>query len=579
MRKFWIVFGILAVVVGVGVGLLKGALESLTEQADVAGGVLVWKAEGELPEETDTSFLGRLQRGDQPSLSSVLFGLRRAAADPDVTALVLDMRGVSLSWAQLEEVRAAVGRFRESGKPVWACLESADAGDYALAATAARVAMAPEGNLMVMGVAAELAFIKDTLDKVGITADFISVGKYKSAPEQYTRAEPSEASREMTEAIVAARYDDLVAMMADSRGVAPAVARGWIDVGLFDAPTALAQGLVDTLATVDALVETLFPDDDVSDFADYVAVRQPAPHQAPAVAFIRAAGVIMSGESGDQPLQGRVLGSDTLVEQLRDARLDDEIQAVVLRVDSPGGSVQASDLIWQEVERVRAAKPVIVSMGTYAASGGYYISCGADSIFADAGTLTGSIGVFAGKLDWSGLYDKVGVKREFITRGENALMFSDATGFSPEQRTMFQAQLDRFYERFLGKVAAGRDLDRDAVHAVAQGRVWTGRQAVALGLVDGVGGLERAIVAAKSLLGLQADEMIALRTYEEELTWLQRMLLQSLDDAAVSLPRQAEIPATTVAIARQLARAGVLAALPLLDGRPLALAPCRLVCE
>ncbi len=218
-------------------------------------------------------------------------------------------------------------------------------------------------------------------------------------------------------------------------------------------------------------------------------------------------------------------------------------------------------------------------MGTYAASGGYYISCGADSIFADAGTLTGSIGVFAGKLDWSGLYDKVGVKREFITRGENALMFSDATGFSPAQREMFQAQLDRFYERFLAKVAAGRDLDRDAVHAVAQGRVWTGRQAVALGLVDGVGGLERAIGAAKALLGVGPDEAIALRTYEKELTWLQRMLLQSMDEAAVALPRQAEVPATAAAATRQLARAGFLAALPLLDGRPLALMTCRVVFE
>jgi protease-4 len=579
MRKFWIVFLVLLVVVGFGIGLLKGALDSLTEQQEVAGGVLLWKAEGTLPEETDTSFLGRLRQGDQPTLAAVLFGLRRAAEDPDVTALVLDMRGLGLSWAQLEELRDAVALFRASGKPVWACLEAADAGDYALAVSAAKVAMAPEGNLAVLGIAAELAFIKDTLEKVGITADFISVGKYKSAPEQYTRSEPSEPSREMMESIVSARYEDLVGMVSESRRVAPERVRAWIDDGLFDAPTALAQGLVDTLATVDALIESIFPDDEVSDFADYVAARPPAPRHVPMVALIHAAGIIMPGKSGDEPLQGRVLGSDTLVERLRDARQDEEIQAVILRVDSPGGSVQASDLIWQEVERVREAKPIIVSMGTYAASGGYYISCGADSIFADAATLTGSIGVFAGKLDWSGLYDKVGVHREFITRGENALMFSDATGFSPAQRELFQSQLDQFYERFLAKVAAGRGLDRDAVHAVAQGRVWTGRQAVALGLVDGVGGLDRAIVAAKAMLGLAADEKIALRTFEEDLTWLQRMLLRSLDDASVALPRQAEVPAAAVAVMRQLARTGFLAALPLLDGRPLALAPYRVIFE
>jgi protease IV len=579
MRKFWIVFVAVVVVIGIGIGFLQGALESLTEGKDVAGGVLVWKAEGALPETTDTSFLGRLRQGDQPTMAAILFGIRRAAKDDDVTALVFDLRGLAISWAQLEELREAVGVFRASGKPVWACFAGADTGDLALAVAAERVAMAPEGDIAGLGVAAELAFLKDTLDKVGIAADFVAVGKYKSAPEQYTRAEPSDPNREMTTAIVDARYEELVAMLATSRQVDPATARAWIDRGMFDAPTALAEGVVDTLATVDALVDALYPDDDVSDFADYVAAKTKAGKDLPVVALIEAAGTIMPGESTSESFQGAVLGGDTLVGQLQDARDDDEVKAVILRVDSPGGSVEASDLIWQEVERLRAVKPVIVSMGTYAASGGYYISCGADSIFADASTLTGSIGVFAGKLDWSGLYAKVGIHREFITRGENALMFSDATTFSPAQRAMFQAQLDRFYERFLAKVAAGRDLDRDEVHAIAQGRVWTGRQAVSLGLVDGLGGIERAISAAKARLGVPADEPIALRTYEKELTWLERMVLQSLDEASLAAPRQVEIPVAAAAVTRQLTRSGFLAALPLLDGRPLALATCRLVTE
>ena len=579
MRKFWIVFVAVVVVIGIGIGFLQGALESLTEGKDVAGGVLVWKAEGGLPETTDTSFLGRLRQGDQPTMAAILFGIRRAASDDEVTALVVDLRGLAVSWAQLEELREAVGVFRASGKPVWACFAGADTGDLALAVAADRVAMAPEGNIAGLGVAAELAFLKDTLDKVGIAADFVAVGKYKSAPEQYTRAEPSDPNREMTTAIVDARYEELVAMLATSRQVDPATARAWIDQGMFDAPTALAEGVVDTLATVDALVDALFPDDDVSDFADYVAAKTKAGDHLPVVALIEAAGTIMPGESTSESFQGAVLGGDTLVGQLQDARDDDEVKVVILRVDSPGGSVEASDLIWQEVERLRAVKPVIVSMGTYAASGGYYISCGADSIFADASTLTGSIGVFAGKLDWSGLYAKVGIHREFITRGENALMFSDATTFSPAQRAMFQAQLDRFYERFLAKVAAGRDLDRDEVHAIAQGRVWTGRQAVSLGLVDGLGGIERAISAAKARLGVPADEPIALRTYEKELTWLERLVLQSLDEASLAAPRQVEIPVAAAAVTRQLTRSGFLTALPLLDGRPLALATCRLVTE
>lgn len=575
MRKFWIVFLVVMAVLGFGFSALKHSVESLGTSHEAGGGVLVWRAEGSLPESTDTSFLGRLRAGDQPTLASILFGLRRAAEDPAVTALVVDLRGLDVSWAQVEELRAAIGAFRASGKPTWGCLGSADAGDYAIAISAERVSLAPEGDLAVLGVAAELAFLKDTLAKVGIQADFISVGKYKSAPEQFTRSEASDANREMTTAIVDARYQNLVATLAEGRGVAPDVVRGWIDQGLHDAPDALARGLVDTLATADDLVDGLFPDDEISDFADYAAAAPAAPSDAPVVAFIKAAGTIMPGKSGDQPLEGTVLGSETLVEQLRDARDDDDVQAVILRVDSPGGSVEASDRIWQEIERVRAAKPVIVSMGTYAASGGYYISCNADSIFADAATLTGSIGVFAGKLDWSGLYDKIGLHREFITRGENALLFSDAATFSPAQRAMFQAQLDRFYERFLAKVAAGRRLDRDAVHAVAQGRVWTGQQAADLGLVDGVGGLERAVAAVRSRLGLEPSDRVALRTYEKELTWLQRLVLDSIDDSSV----QIELPTVDAAIRRELRRCSFLAAMPLFDGRPLALMPWRLVLE
>ena len=261
------------------------------------------------------------------------------------------------------------------------------------------------------------------------------------------------------------------------------------------------------------------------------------------VALIQAAGTIMPGESGDEPLQGAVLGSDTLVEQLRDAREDDEVQAVILRVDSPGGSVEASDLIWQEVERVRETKPVIVSMGTYAASGGYYISCGADSIFADAGTLTGSIGVFAGKLDWSGLYDKVGVNREFITRGENALMFSDATDFSPAaarrcSRPNSTASTSGSSPRSAPAAAstATRCTRSPRGGSGPASRRWRSGSSTASADSTGRSSPPRA------LIGLAPDDVVALRTYEEELSWLQRMVLQSLDEAAVTLPRAGRDP-------------------------------------
>ncbi len=575
MKKFWIVFVILVVVVGGVMGFVWRALSGLERHAPVAGGVLVWRAEGELAEEPPATLLGRLRGGSRPTLANTVLALRRAARDARIEALVIDLRGLDAGWAQLADLRSAVGEFRRAGKPVWACIEAADSGDYALATAADRVALAPEGSLAVLGVAAELVFMKDTLAKVGIAADFVHVGKYKSAPEQYTRTDASPANREMITSIVDDRYEGLVAMVAAGRDADPQTVRGWIDQGLFDGPTALADGLVDTLATVDDIVDGVFADTDVTEFDDYVESGPRGDRKGPEVALIFAAGTIMPGKSRDDSWRDATLGADTLIDQLRDADDDDGIAAVLLRVDSPGGSVLASDQIWQEVMRVREDKPVIVSMGNYAASGGYYIVCGADSIFAEPETLTGSIGVFAGKLDWSGLYEKLALNRESITRGENALLFSDGTGFSGGQRALFQSQLDRFYERFLAKVADGRGMSRDAVDAVAQGRVWTGRQALDNGLVDDLGGLARALQSVKLRLGLEPAAPIRVITYEKELSWLERLLIDNFDQASVQAATT-PWPGVPEAAARELRRAGFFAALPLLDGRALALMPYRI---
>jgi protease IV len=246
------------------------------------------------------------------------------------------------------------------------------------------------------------------------------------------------------------------------------------------------------------------------------------------------------------------------------------VQAVLLRVDSPGGSALASDLIWREVARVRDRKPVIVSMAEYAASGGYYVACGADSIFAEPGTLTGSIGVFAGKVAMSGLYSKLGITREFVTRGENALLFSDSASFTDAQRAALQATLGAFYTRFVAKVAQGRRLPEMEVAALAEGRVWTGAQAQARGLVDGLGGLTRALDAAKRMIGVGTDDLVTIVSYEEEPGLLERMLARALRHSAVRLDAglAAAVPPPAVS--------GLLAAAPLLDGRPLALLPLRL---
>jgi len=576
LKKFWIVFLIIAVVLVGGLGLLWKAATSLSQQGGGGeGGVLHWRLAGSLPETVDDSFLGQLQGGDRLTFRQAILALDRAASDPGVKAVVLELDGLAVSWAQLEELHAGVGSIRAAGKPVWSVVSFAGNADYALAAAADRVVMVPEGNLMVLGVSAELAFLKDTLAKVGAEAEFLHVGEYKSAPEQMTRSEATDANRDMTRSLVNERYDQLVDLIAVGRQRPPDEVVGWVDVGMYDGEAALAAGLVDALGDLDEVLNELFPDEDVADFEDF-ALAGGGGKTRHTVALVVAEGAIMPGESRQDPLQGTVMGSDTVIEQLADAREDAAVDAVLLRIDSPGGSAMASDLIWREIERVREVKPLVVSMGGYAASGGYYIACGADSIFADRGTLTGSIGVFAGKMNLAGLYDKIDLHREHFSRGENALFWHDGRGFTPAQRDLFQAQLDRFYSRFVHKVADGRGLEYAAVDRVARGRVWSGRQALEHGLVDGLGGLRRALASAKVMAGAAPDEKVRLRTYGKELGWLERAMLDALRSSGAgsswaSASRTDGLPPAIRFAADQFLDSGLATVVPLLDGRPVAL--------
>ncbi|MGD9549028.1 MAG: signal peptide peptidase SppA [Candidatus Krumholzibacteriia bacterium] len=584
MKKFWIVFAVVAVVIGGGMFMMWRAVSGLEQTVTIDGGVLVWKVAGDYPEERDDSFWGQVRSGAEPTCRDVLFALRRAAEDDRITGLVLDLQGLETDWAKIEEMQGAVADFRAAGKPVCAYLDAGMTRDYALACGADLVVMSPEASLMVLGVVAQLDFMKDTLGKLGMEADFVHVGRYKSAPERMTRSEASDANREMINAIVEDRYQALVDMIASARGVAPEVAAAWIDQGMYDAPAAVAAGLADTMMYWDELLDARFPDDPVTYLSDYTLDRSRSRGGLPKVALIDVSGVIMPGTSRFDNFQGKIAGSETIIEDLQSALDDEEIRAVILRVDSPGGSAMASDLIWEQIEQVKLEKPVFVSMSGLAASGGYYVSCGADSIFADPGTLTGSIGVYAGKLSRTGMYEKIGVNREFITRGRNALLFSDEGRFTDDQRELFQAQMDGFYERFLGKVAAGRGMTRDQVHAVAQGRVWTGRQGLECGLVDDLGGVDRAILAVKSRLGLGPADKVSLITYGVELTWLERMLLDSLREGgglaslrSVFEPGPGILESVTgplpPALLDDLRQDGTLAALDLLDGRPVAMMP------
>jgi protease IV len=585
MKKFWIVFLVVALVVGGGFGFMMYSLSKLDDVVAIDGGVLIWEVGGSFPEELDDSFIGQVRGSGELSLSETVFALYRAAEDERISGLVLDLRSLSTDWAKIEEIRQAVASFRENDKPIYAFFDGAGTREYALAAAADEIFMSPEANLMVLGVTAELDFMKDTLDKLGMEADFVHVGQFKSAPERMTRSEASDANREMITAIVDDRFEKLLNMLASGRGVSLEKVQGWVDRGMFDAETAISEGLVDRTLYFEDLLDEHFPDDSTTYFSDYVLDRPKPGSTSHTVGLIYATGVIMPGESRFDNFQGKIAGSETIVGELESLGEDEEIDIVILRVDSPGGSALASDLIWNAITELKKEKPVIVSMSGMAASGGYYISCLADSIFADPGTLTGSIGVYAGKMNRSAMYEKIGVNREFITRGENALLFSDEGGFAPAQRELFQNQLDGFYERFLTKVADGRDMSRDQVHEVAQGRVWTGYQGFEAGLVDELGGLRRALTSAKWTLGLQKNDKVSVVAFGDELTPLERLLLRSLRQGGMFGQLGASLVGTdpmdvngipVPVLLNALRQNGLLAAAALMDGRPVAMLPFSL---
>ncbi len=587
MKKFWIVFAIVAVFIGGGFGMMWYTFSNLEPSVSVDGGVLVWQVGGQYAEERDDSFWGQVQGHGAMTFSELVFSLYRAADDDRITALVLDMHALNTDWAKIDEIRSAVAAFQANGKYVVAYIDAAGTREYALACKADKIVVSPEANVMVLGISAELAFMKDTLDKLGMEADFVHVGAYKSAPERMTRTSASDANREMITSIVDDRYEALVNMLADGREVSSTVAEGWIDKGMFDAPAAVAAGMVDTTMYYDDMFEHHFGDENITFLSDYQLSPSSRLNTTHQVAIIHISGVIMPGESRFDRMQGKLAGSETVVDELQSVADDDEVDAVILRVDSPGGSALASDLIWHEIRKLQVKKPVIVSMSGLAASGGYYVACLGDSIFADPGTLTGSIGVYAGKMSRTKMYEKIGVNREYITRGDNALLFRDEGGFSKAQRKLFQTQMDNFYERFLAKVADGRDLSRDQVHAVAQGRVWTGRQGMEHGLVDGLGGLRRSIDSAKWMVGLQPSDKVTLVTFSEPLTLMERMLIRSLRDNGVMARLAKTVFPPDVALAggiatnalpvpallAELRRDGTLAAISLLDGRPVAMMP------
>lgn len=453
--------------------------------------------------------------GDRPTLRDTVARLKHAQGDRRVAAVVIEPRVGAGMWGQLQEVRAAVADLRASGKPVVAYLESGSAGDYYLASAASRVLLMPGGQLDVTGTATHELFFRGALDKLGVTPDLLHIGDYKTYSNTFTETAMTPAHREMNAALNRDAYDELVRAIAEGRGRTIDDVRAALDRGPFLGAEAVDAGLVDALAYADQL-------DDTSPVAgthrlaaaDYV-VRDDPPFRAPRIAVLYATGEITSGASAIDPMGGYTLGSDSLVEWIRTARADTAVRAIVLRIDSPGGSAVASEIIWRELMLTRAVKPVVASMGDVAASGGYYIAVPATRIVAQPGTITGSIGVVTGKYAIGGALEKLGITTDAVTDGAMAGINSPFRPFTGAERGRIAGQMRETYRQFVQRVADGRRMSADAVDAVAQGRVWSGRQAQARGLVDVLGGLGEAIREARTLAKIPASASVRLAIYPE----------------------------------------------------------------
>jgi protease-4 len=477
-------------------------------------------------------------------LAGLVVRLRAIERDPSVKALVVTLDGISAGWATLEELRTAVRRVRAAGKKVFAYMVTGSGRDYWVATAADKIYVDPAGGIRLAGFAGTTMYYKGAFDMLGVNAQFEKIAEYKSAPEAYTEVGPSEPALRMRNELFDSIWDEFVNGIAEARKLDRAAVVELIDDGPFTAGDLAAdQRLVDAVADPDKVAELvakelgrLYP---VSRAPD----ERPSQWNPPAVAVIYAEGDIVDGKSMDVPLLGRrLVGGETLANAIASARDNPSIKAIVLRIDSPGGSALASELMAREVFKTRGVKPILCSMGDVAASGGYFLAAGCDVILADSTTITGSIGIFYGKFDLSALLAKVGVSVETFRRGQRADMESYFRPYTEEERTRVRDGIRYFYGRFTSAVAEGRGMTQAAVDAVGRGRVWSGVQAKDVGLIDRFGGLADALQLAKERIGLDPDDTIRLISMPSASGGLLQLILGSVVGAQAPGFRLRDLP-------------------------------------
>jgi len=484
------------------------------------GSYLLLELQGDLREHPAEGFFGWLVPDHSPALIELVTLVRAAAEDERIAGMVVRVRSLEIGWAKAQEIRDTLAEFRKTGKPLIAYLEQELSGstlEYYVASAATKIYLPPAASAPLTGLLAQYVFLGGLWDKLDVQMEVEKIGRYKSVGDMLERESMSPAEREMDDSLLDSIFAQLVSGIAESRGLAPEAVRAAIDRAPATATELteleLADGsrfLADLRRELLGAKRSFLPAADYRKVAD-TPLRRRGGHT---IAIVYGVGPVNTGASdGSGVVDGETMGSDTLARAFRDAVEDPATEALVFRIDSPGGSALASDLIWKAAHDAAAKKPVIVSMSDVAASGGYYVAVGATKILAQPGTLTGSIGVVVAKPNVSGLLGRLGINTETLSRSRYARLSSLTESLGPSGRARVVAAMDYAYGVFVDRVAQGRRLTPERVDELGQGRVWTGAQARENGLVDEIGGLTAAVAAAKSAAGIPEGEEVAFVVY------------------------------------------------------------------
>jgi protease-4 len=498
------------------------------------------------------------------TLQSILGRLHRARTQSDVRGVLINLGSTSFNIAQAQEIRDALVELRQAKKKTFVYSDSYDTASYIAATGAENICMLEGGEIMIPGVGLETMFAKGLLDKVGVKADYVQIGQYKGADEQYTRTEPSEQMRGELNKILDSLWSQIVDGISYHRTLPRQDVEDMINDVVLSGKVAKERRFVDHLIDQDGLRELLkgefsrdvnlvhnygLPRREPMDFSNPFALfsslaKKPADTDKPKVAIIYAEGVIIDGTGGESIFGGSAIGSEDLRQALRMALRDDDVEAIVIRIDSPGGSASASEVMWQAARRAAAKKPMVISIGSMAASGGYYLASAGEHIFADPSAIVGSIGVVGGKFVMKDLYDKLGLRTETFTRGKNADLFSSNQPFTESQRRLVTNWMKQTYEQFTDRVLSTRNSKIKDIDEVAHGRIFLAKEARALGMVDELGGINSAVAHAAKQADLEAGEY-EIRVFPPTRT-IADFLMGGDQDAALPIRPQINIDMATM---------------------------------